>query len=52
VIVDVPDTASLVAASLAVGASGMVNASTIQLFTAEEMDEATKKTASYVPPGK
>lgn len=51
VIVDVPDQASLVAASLAVGASGVVTASTTPLFTAEEMDEATKKAPSYKPPG-
>jgi len=52
VVVDVPDTTSLVAASLAVGASGVVTTSTTPLFTAEEMDDATKKAPSYTPPGK
>ncbi len=51
VIIDVPDTASLVAASLAIGASGVVTASSTPLFTAEEMDEATKKSPAYKPPG-
>ncbi len=51
VIVDVPDKMSVVSASLAVGASGSVTVSTTPLFTAEEMDEATKRTSSYVPPG-
>lgn len=48
---DVPDIASVVAAMLAVGASGVVTGKTTALFTAEEMDEATKKTPSYRAPG-
>lgn len=50
-IVDSPDSVSLAAASLAINASGGVQGKTILLLTPEEMDQATKKTATYVPPG-
>ena len=52
VIVDAPDNASVAAASLAVAASGMVTTKTTVLLTPEEMDQVTKKTAKYSPPGK
>ncbi len=51
VIVDLPDQASLVAAVLAIGASGLVTGKTTALFSAEEMDEATKKIPNYQGPG-
>jgi len=51
VIVEMPDHSSLVAAMLAIGASGLVTGKTTALFSAEEMDEATKKTANYRGPG-
>ncbi|MBI3455305.1 MAG: GYD domain-containing protein [Candidatus Rokubacteria bacterium] len=51
VIVDVPDNVSATAASLAVNASGAVRVKTTVLITPEEMDQATKKTVTYRPPG-
>lgn len=52
VTVDAPDNVSIAAASLAIGATGAVQAKTIVLLTPEEMDQATRKTASYQPPGR
>lgn len=52
VIVDMPDNESLVAASLAIGASGLVTASSTPLFSAEEMDAARSKQPDYKPPGR
>jgi uncharacterized protein with GYD domain len=51
-IVDMPDHVSAAAASLAVAASGAVHIETTVLMTAEEMDQASKKTVSYRPPGR
>ena len=51
VIVDLPDHVSAATASLIVNATGGVNLKTTVLLTPEEMDAATKKTASYRPPG-
>ncbi|MBI4634855.1 MAG: GYD domain-containing protein [Candidatus Rokubacteria bacterium] len=50
-IADMPDSASAAAVSLAVSASGAVHAKTTVLLTPEEMDQATKKTVDYRPPG-
>ncbi len=51
-IVDAPDNASVVAASLTTAAAGVVtNLRTSVLLTPEEMDQATKKSVSYRPPG-
>jgi uncharacterized protein with GYD domain len=50
-IADMPDNVSSVAFSLAVNASGGINAKTIVLITPEEIDEATKKVVDYRPPG-
>jgi len=50
-IADMPDHASSTAASLVVAASGAAHSKTTVLITPEEVDEATKKTASYLPPG-
>jgi len=51
-IVDVPDSASAAAASLAIGASGGLKATLTVLLTPEEIDQAGKKSASYTPPGR
>ena len=51
VIADLPDQATAAAISLAVGAAGAVQLNTTVLITPEEMDEATKKTVNYRPPG-
>jgi hypothetical protein len=46
-----PDNVSSVAFSLMVNASGVINAKTTVLLTPEEIDQATKKTVDYRPPG-
>ena len=51
VIADLPDNVTAAALSLAVNAGGAVQLETVQLLTAEEMDEATKKSVDYTPPG-
>jgi uncharacterized protein with GYD domain len=51
-IVDSPDNASVAAASMAIAASGLVKPTTVVLLTAEEIDQAVKKSASYTPPGR
>jgi uncharacterized protein with GYD domain len=51
VIVDMPDNASAAAISLALGATGLVIASTTVLMSCEEMDEAVKKSPAYRGPG-
>ena len=50
-IFDLPDTATAAAVSIAIGAGGALDISTVQLITAEEIDEACNKTVSYRPPG-
>lgn len=51
VIAELPDNAAAAAASLAVGGSGAVGLRTVVLMTAEEVDEATRRSADYRPPG-
>jgi uncharacterized protein with GYD domain len=51
-IVDMPDPASAAAASLTIGASGGLSGNLTVLLTPEELDQATKKSARYTPPGK
>ena len=51
-IVDAPDNVSMAAASLAINASGAVSTKTVVLLTAEEIDQATRKTPTYQPPGR
>jgi uncharacterized protein with GYD domain len=51
VLVDAPDNVSAAAASLTVSASGLVAAKTTVLMTPEEIDQASKKSAKYTPPG-
>jgi len=51
-IADLPDNASAAALAATVGASGALSSyETVVLLTAAEIDEATKKTVSYRPPG-
>ena|SRR5215469_12996922 len=51
-VVDLPDTQTITALSVAVSASGMVRTSTTALLTVEEADKALAKAISYRPPGK
>ena len=50
-IADAPDNMSAAAVSLAVTTSGAVRTKMTVLMTLEEMDQATKKSVSYRPPG-
>jgi uncharacterized protein with GYD domain len=50
-ICDVPDSASMAGAALALNASGAVTGRTRVLITPEEIDAAVKKTTAYTPPG-
>jgi uncharacterized protein with GYD domain len=52
VIVDAPDTASIIATSLALNSSGAVTTKTTVLLSPEEVDAATKKSATYSAPGR
>jgi uncharacterized protein with GYD domain len=52
VIVDMPDNASMAALALTAAASGAVTIKTTVLMTPEEVDEASKKTVDYRPPGR
>ena len=51
-IVDLPDNVSASAFSLLVAAGGGATIKTTVLITPEEVDQATKKTLDYRPPGK
>ena len=51
VIADLPDNVSSAAISLMVNASGAVKVKTTVLLTPEEIDQATKKSVDYSPPG-
>lgn len=51
VIADVPDNVSMTAIALTVNATGTVTVKTTVLITAEEVDDAVKKSPSYRPPG-
>ena len=48
---DAPDNVTAAAVSLAVSASGAVHTKITVLLTPEEVDQATKKSVSYRPPG-
>ena len=50
-IVDLPDAATAAAVSIAIGASGAVGSKTTVLLTAEEIDQAAKKSVGYRAPG-
>ena len=51
VIAEMPDHVSAAAASVTLAATGAVTSKTTVLITPEEMDRATKKLATYSPPG-
>ena len=51
VILDAPDHTTVAAICLAVGATGAVTTNTTALMTPEEVDDATRKTVDYRPPG-
>ncbi len=51
VIFDAPDNVTAVAGSLAVNSAGAAHAKTVPLLTPEELDEATRKSGQYRPPG-
>lgn len=51
VVCDLPDTASAVALSLVVNASGAAHTSTTPLISVEDVDAACKKSVSYRAPG-
>jgi uncharacterized protein with GYD domain len=51
VVAEMPDHASTAAITLALAASGAVTARTTVLLTPEEMDQATRKSPAYRPPG-
>ena len=51
-IADMPDNVSSVAFSMMINASGVINAKTTVLLTPEEIDQATKITVDYRPPGR
>ncbi len=51
VIAEMPDNTSAAAAALTVSAGGGATSRTVVLIPPEEMDAATKKQASYRPPG-
>ena len=50
-IVEMPDNVSTATLSLKITASGAVKVKTVVLLTPEEIDQATKKSVSYRPPG-
>ena len=51
VIADLPDAETAAAFSLAVNGSGAVRAKTTVLLSPEQMDQASKKSVGYRPPG-
>ena len=51
-VIDAPDHATMVGASVAINASGAVVIKTTVLMTPEEVDQAVKKAVAYTPPGR
>lgn len=51
IIVDLPDHASAAALALTVSATGAIESATTVLLTPEELDEASKKSTKFTPPG-
>jgi|SRR5262252_4518000 len=51
-VVEMPDAAAMASAALTIGASGSIRCATTALLTAEEIDQAVKKSISYTPPGR
>ena len=52
VIADMPDAAAMLASSITLNASGAVTSRTRVLLAPAEVDAATKKSATYTPPGR
>lgn len=52
VIFDLPDTVSVITASMVVNASGAARVKMTVLLSPDEIDQATQKTVTYFPPGK
>jgi uncharacterized protein with GYD domain len=50
-ILDMPDHAAMIAASVIVNGSGAATAHTTVLLTPEELDDAVKRSFTYRPPG-
>jgi uncharacterized protein with GYD domain len=50
-IIDLPDNVSATATSLVINAAGAAKMKLTVLLTPEEVDQATKKTVDYRPPG-
>ena len=51
VIIDAPDNVTVAALAMGIAATGSVALKTTVLLTVEEIDQASKKTLSYRPPG-
>jgi hypothetical protein len=51
VIGEVPDEVAAVALSLRTAAAGGAHSQTVPLLTPEQLDEATRREATYLPPG-
>jgi uncharacterized protein with GYD domain len=51
VVCDLPNNATAAAVALAVNSSGAAHVQTVVLMTPEEVDEATRTTVDYRPPG-
>ena len=51
VICDLADNATAASVALAVNSSGAAQVTTVVLMTPEELDEATRKSVDYRPPG-
>jgi uncharacterized protein with GYD domain len=51
VVASLPDNVTAAAVGLTVSGSGSVRTRTVVLLTPEEIDEATKKSVEYRPPG-
>jgi uncharacterized protein with GYD domain len=51
-IVDLPDNIAAAAVSLVANQSGLIASKTVVLMSPEEMDQATKKTVEFRPPGR
>lgn len=52
VTIELPDNATAASVALAVNSSEAANVKTVVLMTPAEVDEATRKTVDYRPPGK
>ena len=50
-IADMPDNASIAAASLTIGGTGALTGHITVLLAPEDLDQAVKKSGSYSPPG-